>query len=189
MSAAAAHVSAGTGGPGLYGLLAEFDTVKALLPAVTAVRKKGFVKFDVHTPIPIHGLDEAMGIRPSRLPWLVLAGGVAGAVGGLLLEWWTNAVAYPFHISGKPFFGLPAAIPVTFELTILLAAIGAVAGLFVANGWPRWHHPLFTVNRFRRATDDRFFVCVEAADPRFHLEGTRELLYSLGALVVEEVQA
>jgi hypothetical protein len=184
----AAASGPGAGTP-LYGLLAEFDTVPILLPAVRAVRQAGFTKFDVHTPIPIHGLDEAMAIRPSRLPYLVLGGGCAGATAGLLLEWWTNAVDYPFHISGKPFFGLPAAIPVTFELTILLAALGAVAGLFVANGWPRWHHPLFAVDRFRRATNDRYFVSVEAADPRFHRERTRELLESLGAVAVEEVQA
>ncbi|MEW6337972.1 MAG: DUF3341 domain-containing protein [Acidobacteriota bacterium] len=175
-------------GPKLYGLLAEFDSVGKLLAAAERVREAGFTRFDAHSPIPVHGLDEAMGIRPSRLPLLVLGGGASGLGAGLLLQWWTNAVDYPFMISGKPLFGLPAAIPVTFELTILLSALGVVGGLVVANGWPQFHHPLFASERFRRATTDRFFVSVEAADPRFELETVRGLLESAGASHVEEVE-
>lgn len=175
-------------GPRLYGLLAEYDTVEKLLAAAKTVREAGYTRFDAHAPIPVHGLDEAMGIRPSRLPLLVLAGGLSGLGAGLLLQWWMNAIDYPFMISGKPLFGLPAAIPVTFELTILLSALGAVGGLVVANGWPQFHHPLFSSERFRRATSDRFFVSVEAADPRFDLETVRGLLESAGASHVEEVE-
>ena len=174
--------------PRLWGVLAEFDSVDVLLPAVEKVRKAGFTAFDVHTPIPLHGLDEAMGIRPSRIPLVVLGGGLAGATAGLALQWWTNAVDYPFKISGKPLFGLPAAIPVAFELTVLLAALGAVVALVVANGWPQFYHPLLKVERFRRASQDRYFVSVEADDPRFERAAVVALLTSLGATAVEEVE-
>jgi hypothetical protein len=173
--------------PRLFGLLAEFETVEAVLAAAESVREAGYRRFDVHTPIPIHGLDEAMGIRPTPIPWLVLGGGITGAALGLGLQWFTNAFDYPFLISGKPLFGLPAAIPVTFELTVLLAALGAVGFLFVLAGWPRWHHPLFSSERFRRASDDRFFISVEAGDELFEAARCRELLAALGAVAVEEV--
>lgn len=172
----------------LWGLLAEYETVPGVLDAATRVREAGYTHFDVHTPIPIHGLDEAMGIKVSRLPWVVFGGGAAGATAGLLLQWWTNAVDYPFIISAKPYFGLPAAIPVTFELTVLLAAIGAFAGMLVANGLPQFHHPLFRVERFRRASNDRFFISVEARDPRFDAVATRALLEASGGVPVVEVE-
>lgn len=171
-----------------WGLLAEFDSVEKLLAAAEAVRKAGYTKFDAHAPIPVHGLDEAMGIRGTRLPLLVLLGGIAGCAGGLLLQWWTNAVDYPFLISGKPLFGLPAAIPVAFESTILLAALGAVGGLFAANGWPQFFHPVLRSERFRAASDDTFFVSIEASDPRFDAVATRALLESLGSRTVEELE-
>jgi hypothetical protein len=172
---------------GVWGVLAEFDDVDAVLAAAHAVHDAGYTRFDVHSPIPIHGLDEAMAIRPTPIPWLVLGGGATGAALGLALQFFTNAFDYPFRISGKPLFGLPAAIPVTFELTILLSALGAVGFLFLFAGWPRWHHPLFASERFRRATDDRYFVSIEAADPHFDLTATRALLAGLGAIAVEEV--
>lgn len=175
-------------GPRLFGLLAEFAAVDPLLAAAARIRSEGFVKFDVHSPIPVHGLDEAMGIKPGRIPLVVLAGGVMGACAGLGMQWWMNAVDYPFLISGKPMFGLPAAIPIGFELTVLFASLGAVAALFVLNGWPQPHHPLFAVERFARATTDRFFISIEAADPAFDRERTAALLASLGATVVEAVE-
>jgi Ni/Fe-hydrogenase subunit HybB-like protein len=168
-------------------LLAEFDDPGKLLAASEQLRDAGFTRWDVHTPIPLHGLDEAMGIRMSKLPWLVLGGGAAGLAGGLGLQWFTNAFDYPFLISGKPFFGLPAAVPVTFELTILLASLGAVGGLFVVNGWPRLHNPLFASERFLRVTTDRYFVSVDQADPLFDPERTARLLASLGAVNLETV--
>lgn len=173
----------------VWGLLAEFDNVDAVLAAAEKVRNAGFSRWDVHSPIPIHGLDEAMGIRPTWIPVGVLAGGVVGALAGLGLQWATNAFDYPFLISGKPFFGLPVAIPVTFELTILLAALGAVGGLFVACGWPQLHHPLFSSERFARASSDRYFISIEAADPRFDPTKTAWLLEDAGAKGVEEVRA
>jgi hypothetical protein len=169
----------------LWGLLAEFETVEALVAAAGRVRGAGFTRFDAHAPVPVHGIDEAMGIRMSKLPWVVAGGGLAGAAGGLLMQWWMNAHDYPFMISGKPLFGLPAAIPITFELTVLLGSIGAVVGLLVVTGFPRLYHPLFTSERFRRATSDRFFLSVEAADPRFEL--ARAVLAEAGAVHVEEI--
>ena len=174
-------------GPKLWGLLAEFETVAALITAAERVRAAGFTRFDAHAPVPVHGIDEAMDIRMSKLPWVVAAGGLIGATAGLLMQWWMNAHDYPFMISGKPLFALPASIPITFELTVLLGSIGAVIGLIVVTGFPRLYHPLFTSERFRRATSDRFFISIEASDPRFDRAQTRALLESLAASHVEEI--
>jgi hypothetical protein len=171
--------------PRLWGLLAEFETVEALIAAAERVRHEGFTRFDAHSPVPVHGIDEAMDIRMSRLPWVVAGGGATGALGGLLMQWWMNAHDYPLLVSGKPLFGLPAAIPVAFELTVLLGALGAVGGLIFVTGFPRLHHPLFANERFRRATSDRFFLSVEAADPRF--ERASAVLAEAGAVHVEEI--
>lgn len=173
----------------LWGLVAEFDDVDAVLVAAGKVRDAGYTRWDVHSPIPIHGLDEAMGNRMSPIPWLVLGGGVTGAAAGLALHWFTNAFDYPFLVSGKPLFGLPVTIPVTFEMTILLASLGAVGGLFFFCGWPQLHHPLFANERFARASDDRYFVSIEARDPCFDGTRTKWLLEDCGASAVEEVRA
>jgi len=172
----------------LYGLLAEFETPHQLVEAVEKVRDQGFKKWDVHTPFPIHGMDGAMGIRGSRLPFIVLIGGLTGLVVATLMQWWTNAVDYPFIISGKPLFGLPAAFPVMFELTILLSAFAKFFGMWGLNRLPKWHNPYFKNDRFRRATQDRFFIAIEADDPKFSLDKTREMLVSLGSTAVEEVE-
>lgn len=172
----------------VWGLLAEFETVEELLAAAEAVREAGYRRFDSHSPIPVHGIDEAMGIRVARVPLFALGGGITGCVAGLALQWFTNAFDYPFLVSGKPLFALPPAIPVAFELTILLGALGAVIAMLVGNGLPQLHHPLFGSARFRRATTDRFFVSIEAADPCFDRVRTRELLGSLGSRHVEEVE-
>ncbi|MFH1466298.1 MAG: DUF3341 domain-containing protein [Pseudomonadota bacterium] len=171
-----------------WGILAEFEDVPAILRAAAGVRDAGFTRWDAHTPFPVHGLNEAMGLQPTRLPWVVFGAGMSGALGALLLQWWTNAVDYPFNISGKPLFSLPADIPVMFEGTILLAAITAFVGMLVANGLPSWHHPAFRSPRFTRATDDRFFLTIEASDPRYDPDATRALLCSLGALGVEDLE-
>ena len=172
-----------------WGYLAEFDSVEALLGAVEKVRDAGFVRFDAFAPFPVHGLDEGMGIRMTRLPWLVAGGGATGAVAALLLQWFTNGFDYPYLIGGKPLFGLPAAIPITFELTVLLASIGAVVGLLVANRLPELYHPVFPNAAFRaRATTDRFFVAIEAGDPSFDVAGTRSFLEGLGALRVDDLE-
>jgi hypothetical protein len=171
----------------MYGLMAEFDDAPRLVDGCRRVRDAGYRRWDAHTPFPVHGLDAAMGIRGTRLPWLVLAGGTAGFGLALLMIWWMNAVDYPLNISGKPLFGLPAAIPVAFELTVLFSAFAAFLGLWIGNGLPRLHHPLLQDERFRRATSDRFFIVVESTDPRFDPAATRDLLESLGGLAVTEV--
>ncbi len=171
----------------LYGLMVEFSDVPDLVKAVEKCRDQGFKNWDVHTPFPVHGMDSAMGIKGTKLPFLILAGGATGLGLATLMQWWMNAVDYPFIISGKPLFGIPANIPIMFELTVLLSAFAAFFGMWGLNGLPRLYHPLFTNYRFRRATQDRFFIVVEAKDPKFELEKTREFLASLGGNVVEEV--
>ncbi len=173
-----------------FGYLVEFDNVDDLIAGAERVRDAGYTRWDAHTPFVVHGLDRAMGIKPTRLPFLVLGGGAVGLAGGVGLQWWTNAVNYPFLISGKPLFSLPANIPVAFETTILVAAIMALVGMLGLNRLPQLYHPLFNSSRFRKATDDRFFISIEAVDPNFDAEMTRELLEGLdGMLTLEEVQS
>ncbi len=179
---------AGSRSGSVCGLLVEFDQVEPLLRAAERVRDAGFQRWDVHTPFPVHGCDEAMGIEPTRLPFLVLAAGVVGAIGALALQWWTNAVDYPFLISGKPLFSLPANIPVVFEATVLLSALAAFLGMLGLNGLPKLYHPLFANARFRRASDDRFFIFIEAEDPKFEASATRQFLQGLGGMAIEEVR-
>ena len=172
----------------LWGLLAEFASPQDLVRAAARIRDAGYTKWDAHTPFPVHGLDGAMGIRTTRLPFLVLAAGAVGCIGGLLMQWWMNAVDYPLIISGKPFNSLPADIPVTFELTVLLASLTAFIGMLVLNALPRFHHPLFKNSHFRRVTTDAFFLAIEAADPRFDLAKTEQLLVSERATRVFPVE-
>jgi len=175
-------------GKELWGLLVEFDNVESLLPAVEKVRDAGFKKWDVHSPLPLHGLDDPMGLDYPKLPWLTLAAGAAGVGAALLLQWYTNAYDYPIVVSGKPIFSLPANIPVTFELAVLFAAVATVGGLFAMNGLPLLYHPLFRKKRFRRVTSDRFFITIEAADPKFDAEATMSFLETLGGSDVERVE-
>ncbi|MBI5869275.1 MAG: DUF3341 domain-containing protein [candidate division Zixibacteria bacterium] len=175
-------------GTGIFGLLAEFQTVPQLMAAAEKVRDAGYTHWDSHTPFPVHGLSDAMGLKPTRLPYVVLAGGLTGGTVGLAMQWWMNAIDYPLIISGKPLFSIPANIPVMFELTVLCAAIGAFLGMLVMNGLPALYHPLLTNDRFRRATADRFFISIEADDPKFDAERTAGFLRSLGSSAVEEVR-
>ena len=163
----------------LHGFAAEFHDVTSVTNAARAVRDAGYTKFDVYSPFPIHGIEKAMGLRATHLPWIVLVCGLSGTGLALLLQYWTNAVDYPFKISGKPLFGIPANIPITFEVTVLLSAFAAFFGMFILNKLPQHHHALFEHPRFKRATDDGFFVVVEAGDARFDAVKTRTLLQSL----------
>lgn len=172
----------------LAGYLAEFHTPGAILHAAQQVRDAGYTRWDVHTPFPVHGMDRAMGLKRTRLPWIVFVCGATGAGGALLMQWWMNAVDYPFRISGKPFFSLPANIPIMFELTVLLAAFGAFFGMLALNGLPRLYHAVFLSRRFRRVTTDRFFISIECDDPQFDPQRTRTFLESLGASAVEPLE-
>jgi len=174
--------------PRLVGIAGEFDGVDSVVSAARKVREAGFSKWDVHGPFPIHGIDRAMGIRPTILPWLVLGGGLTGLLIGLALQWYTNAFDYPFWVSGKPAFKLPAFVPVIFELTILFAALTAVFGMLALNRLPLLHNPLLKLQRFRRVTSDRFFIVIDAADPKFEENATIKLLLSLGARFIEKVE-
>ena len=151
----------------LHGVLADYATPDELLTAIWEVRKRGYTKFEAYTPFPIHGIDEAMGARRSKLGWVVLTGGFIGGTIALLLQWWTGAVSYPLTIGGKPLFAIEPSIPITFELTVLLASFGAVFGMFAINGLPQFYHPVFNYKKWKGATDDRFLLVVEASDRKF----------------------
>jgi len=170
-----------------YGFLARFRGPRELVSAAEAVRDAGFRSWDAHSPFPVHGLDRAMGLRSSVVPWIVLVAGLGGAVGGMGLQWWTSAVDYPLVISGKPLFSWPAFVPITFELGVLGGALGAVFGMLALNQLPCLFHPLFASKQFERVSDDGFFISVEAADPKFDLATTKALFEKLGAEEIELV--
>lgn len=171
-----------------FGLLAEFDSPQTLYVACESVRDEGFLFWDAYTPFPVHGLDVAMGMARSRLPWIVLGMGLLGLCFGLGLQTWIHTEAYPLVISGKPYFAWQAYIPITFETSILLASFGAVFGMLFLNGLPRLNHPLFNSERFAGVTDDAFFICIEARDPQFDERKTKKLLKKLGATHIEMVE-
>ena len=172
--------------PVLY--LAEFETAGQIVHAAEKVRDAGYRRWDAHTPFPVHGMDKAMGLSDSKLGWIVLACGLTGCSLAFGLIWYTNGIDYPIVIGGKPPFSFPSAVPVMFELTILLSAFGAVLGMFGLNQLPRHHHPVFYSPRFERGTDDRFFISIEASDDKFDLEDTRALLESLSPSHLELIQ-
>lgn len=169
----------------VYGALARFPTTRALYRACERVRDAGYTRWDAHTPFPVHGLEKAMGLPSSKLGWVVLVTGLGGAGLGFLLQTWVHTEAYPLVISGKPLFAWPAFVPVTFELGVLGAALGAVIGMLALNKLPMYYHPLFRSKAFERVTDDAFFISIEAWDPKFDLEQTVALLRSCGADEVE----
>ena len=172
----------------LYGLMAEFDSPADLLDAAGRAYEEGYRRMDAYTPFPVHGLAEALGFRRTRLPLLVLFGGIAGCVGGYGLQYWISAIDYPLNIGGRPLNSWPAFIPVTFELTILVAALAAVLGMLALNGLPMPYHPVFNVPEFELASRNRFFLCIESRDPKFNIDGTRAFLESLGAREVTTVE-
>jgi hypothetical protein len=172
----------------MYGLLAEYETPAALYKACERVRDAGYGAWDAHSPFPVHGLEKAMGIGPSIIPWIVCVMGFSGAALGFGLQYWTSVIEYPLIISGKPFNSYPAFVPVTFELGILLGSFGAVFGMFGLNKLPTLYHSLFNSKRFARFSDDRFFIAIESRDPKYDRDKTRKLLEATGAVAVEEVE-
>ncbi|MDA1259010.1 MAG: DUF3341 domain-containing protein [Planctomycetota bacterium] len=171
-----------------WGVMAEFESVDGILHAAAEVRKAGFTRWDCYTPVPVHGLDEVMGVRPTRLPWIILIMGAVGIGAAQLMQHWMNGVDYPFNISGKPLISWPSAIPVTFEMMVLFAAFTAFFAMWIANDLPRWFHPLHHKPRFARATNDRFFVAIEARDPQFDEQRTADFLRGLHSGSVETVE-
>jgi hypothetical protein len=180
-------VSAMNGRSDLYGLLAEFDTPELLVRAARESHGAGFHKVDAFSPYPIEEAWEELGHHRSKLPAIVLAGGVIGCLVGFFFQYWVNVIYWPLNIGGRPFNSWPAFIPVTFECTILFAALAAVLGMLALNGLPMPYHPVFNVRRFALASKDRYFLCIEARDPQFDPDTTRRFLESLNAVAVTEV--
>ena len=172
---------------GLYGVIAEFHDPQTLLDAAHAVRKEGYTDVDAFSPFPIHGLAEAVGFHKSRLSAIVLTMGILGGIGGFMMCWYANVISYPLNIGGKPYNSWPAWIPITFECAILLAAFGAVFGMLALNGLPMPYHPVFNVRRFDSASRDKFFLVIQARDPKFRQEEARRFLESLKPREVTDV--
>lgn len=173
--------------PELYGLMAEFDDPDDLLAAARRAREAGYRRMDAYSPFPVEGLAEALDFRDTRVPEIVLAGGIIGGVGGFFMQWFATRVFYPINVGGRPLNSWPAYIPITFELTVLLAAFAALFGLLILNGLPQPYHPVFNAPGFQLASRDRFFLCIEAADPRFDRTATARFLLDLRPLHVAEV--
>jgi len=169
----------------LYGYLAEFDTPGELVEAARKVHAAGYTDFDAYSPFPVHGIDPAMGIKRTILPLIIFGGGFSGAMGGLLLQWYCNAHAWMWNISGKPTWSIPANIPIAYECGILLAVLTSFFGMWALNKLPQVWHPLFRLDRFARVTDDGFFIGIEARDRRFDADKTRTLLNEAGAIAIE----
>jgi ActD protein len=165
--------------PTLYGLMAEFDDPNALVAATERAHREGYRRMDAYSPFPIEELHDALGRHSTRLPLIVLIGGLLGCIGGFAMQYWVAVIAYPLNVGGRPFNSWPAFIPVTFECTILAAALSAVLGMLALNGLPMPYHPVFNVPRFALASRNRFFLCIEARDRRFDLEDTRRFLETL----------
>ena len=176
-------------GAALYGLMAEFEDPTALVAAARRTYDEGYRNFDSYSPFPIHEIFDAMHLHDRRVPLMVLGGGIMGLLAGLGLQVWVSAFAYPLNIGGRPYLSWPMFVPVTFELTILFAAFAAVFGMFALNGLPMPYHPVFNVQRFAaHASQDGFFLAIEATDPKFSHQATRAFLQGLGAKEINDVQ-
>jgi hypothetical protein len=172
-----------------YGMLAEFDTPEAVVAAAQSAYADGYRKMDAYSPMPVDGLAEAMGFTRNYVSLMVFVAGLSGALIAYMMQWYTSAIDYPIIVAGKPYHSWPSFVPITFELTILFAAGIAVFGMLGLNGLPRPHHPIFNAPNFAAASQDRFFLCIEAVDPRYDEARTRQFLESLHPLTVTEVEA
>ncbi len=173
--------------PGPFGVIGEFDSPEVLIEAANKALDSGYSNMDAFTPFPVHGLSEAIGFKEGKIPWIIFISGVLGCLGGLALQVWVSVSAYPLNIGGRPLISWPSFIPPAFETTILFAAFGAVFGMIGLNRLPQPHHPVFDAPNFERASQDRFFLLVEAKDPMYDAPGIKKLMESSGALNVTEI--
>lgn len=171
-----------------FGVVAEFESAADIYKAAKATTAEGYTRVDAHTPFPIHGIDAALKQGPSHLGWFVVIGGVVGILLAQGMQWWMNAVDYEFWVSGKTPYSWPTTIPITFELMVLLSAFVAVFGMFALNGLPRFHHPIFKHSSIHRVTDDRFFLSIEAKDPKFDAQSAKAFLEGIGGKNVEVLE-
>ncbi|MCZ6818087.1 MAG: DUF3341 domain-containing protein [Calditrichaeota bacterium] len=171
----------------LYGLMAEFDAPEQLIEASRKAYEAGFRQMDAYTPFPVEGLPEAVGFKKSKLPLIVLIGALVGGTLGFAMQYFASVIHYPLNIGGRPLNSWPSFLPITFEMTILVAAFSAVLGMFALNGLPQPYHPVFNVPRFALASRDRFFLCIESEDEKFDPEETKKFLESLQPKDVFEV--
>ena len=173
--------------PPIHGLMAEFDSPTDLVRAAQRAHAEGYRRMDAYTPFPIEELSEAIGFHHTRLPLVVLVGGILGCLGGYGLQYWVSVIEYPVNVGGRPYHSWPSFIPVTFETTVLLAALSAVLGMLALNGLPMPYHPVFNVKSFALASKDKFFLCIEAADPMYDRAATQKFLESLKPREIAEV--
>ena len=173
--------------PRIWGLLAQYEDPHAVFVACEKVRDAGYENWDSCTPFPVHGLDKAMGLKPSKLPWVVLAVGLTGSTFMLWFESFAMGNLYPMVVGGKPLFSLPAFVPVWYEITVLSSCLAAFFANWIMSGLPMPNHPAFNSKAFERATDDKFFIMIESADPKFDIAETRKLLEATGATTIEEL--
>ena len=171
----------------IFGLMAEFHSPETLVDAAQRAFQEGFRRMDAYTPFPIDGLSEAIGFHRTRMPLIVLIGGLIGCIGGFFLQYWVAVLDYPINVGGRPLNSWPSFIPVTFELTILIAALSAFFGVLALNGLPMPYHPVFNVKQFELASRNRFFLCIEAADAKFDREGTWKFLQDMSPEGIYEV--
>jgi hypothetical protein len=172
----------------LYGLMVEFDNPEALLDGARRARAAGYQQMDAYSPMPVEGLADAIGFRTTILQKLVFTAGLLGATGGFTLCWWMTVIAYPHNVAGRPLNSWPAYVPITFEGMVLMSCLTAVVGMLALNGLPQPYHPVFNVARFVHASRDTFFLCIEATDPQFDSQTTREFLAELNPQGVMEVE-
>jgi hypothetical protein len=173
--------------PTIHGLMAEFETPEQILDAARRARLAGYVTMDAYTPYAVEGLSEELGLGRTQIPFIVLVAAIIGAGVGFLMQWYSMAVDYPLNVGGRPHNSWPVFVPIAFEVMVLVAALSALLGMLFLNGLPQLRHPVFNVPAFDFASQDRFFLCIEATDPQFDLEGTRQFLAGLNPKQVVEV--
>lgn len=182
------HGQHGAPGGGVWGLMAEFPDVASVYHAAEKVRDAGYTKWDTYAPFPIHNMDEAMGLPRSKVAWVMGTAAATGLACAIAMQWWMSGTDYPIVTAGKPYVAWEQFMPVMFELSVLFSAFGALLGMLALNKLPMWYHPLLKKEKFLRVSDDKFFIAIEAADPKFDPERTRQLLAGAGASSVEVVE-